>query len=64
MELIGNIKHIENGPGGRKPNHGKGKPAQKNTSNDAADEKNAVADAHHSSTEHDLLLGRTVDTTA
>ena len=64
MDLIGSINHIENKPGERKPDPGRGKSVRKNTRNDAADEKNAPADAHHSSTEHDARLGRKVDTTA
>lgn len=64
MDLIGSINHIENRLGGRKPNHGKGKPVPKNTRNDAADEKNVPADADPSSTEYDTGLGRKVDTTA
>jgi len=64
MDLIGSINHIENKPGGRKPNPGKGKPVPKNTPNNAAGGKNAPADANHSSTENDTPLGRKVDTTA
>lgn len=64
MDLIGSINHIENRLGGRKPSHGKGKPVQKNTRNDAAEEKNASADDHRTSTEHDTRLGQKVDTTA
>ncbi len=64
MDLIGGIKYMENRPGGRKPNHGKGKSVQKNTRNDVAGEKNAPADASHSLTEGDTRLGRKVDTTA
>jgi len=64
MDLIGSIKFIENRLGGRKPNQGKGKSAQKNTSNDAVDEKNTQADASHSSTGYDPRLGLKVDTTA
>ena len=64
MDLIGSIKFTENRLGGRKANHGKGKPAQKNTGNDAVDEKNSQADTHHSLTEHDARLGRKIDTTA
>lgn len=64
MDLIGSINPIENGPGGRNPNHGKGKPVQKHTRHDAADEKNAPVDAPPSATEYDTRLGRKVDTTA
>lgn len=64
MDLIGGIKYMENRPGGRKPNHGKGKSVQKNTRDDAADEKNAPADANHSSTHRHTRLGQKVDTTA
>lgn len=63
MDLIGNIKFIENRLGWRKPDRSKGKPAQKNTGNDAADEKNAQADAPHPS-ENNTRLGLKVDTTA
>jgi hypothetical protein len=64
MDLIGGIKYVENRPGGRKPDHGRGKSAQKNSRNDVVDEKHASADANHSSTDHDSRLGRKVDTTA
>jgi len=64
MDLIGNIKFIENRFGGRKPNQGKGKSAQKTPGNEAIDEKNTPADAHHSSTEYDTRLGLKVDTIA
>ena len=30
MDLIGNIKYVENRPGGRKPDQGRNKPAKKN----------------------------------
>ena len=64
MDLIGSIKYIENRLGGRKPNHGKGKFAQKNTRKEAMDEKNDQTDANHFSTEYDTRLGRKIDTTA
>lgn len=64
MDLIGSIKLIENRLGWRKPDRSKGKPAQKNTSNDAVDDKNTQADAHHPSTENNTRLGLKVDTTA
>ena len=64
MDLIGNIKFIENRLGGRKPKHGKGKSAQKDIHSDAVDEKNAPADTNHSTTEYDIRLGRKIDTTA
>lgn len=64
MDLIGSINHIEDKPGGRNPNPGKGKSVPKNTRTNAADEKNAPADAHHSSTEHNPRLGWGIDTTA
>ena len=64
MDLIGSIEFMENRLGGRKPNHGKGKPVLKNTHSDVADEKNAQADTNHSSTESDTRLGRKIDTTA
>ena len=64
MDLIGSIQYIENRLGGRKPNQGKGKPAQKNTRDDAKNEKSADADASHSPTEYDTRLGQKIDTTA
>ena len=64
MDLVGNIRFMENRLGGRKPDHGKGKSAQKNTRNDAVSEKNDQADPSHSSTEADTRLGRKLDTTA
>jgi len=64
MDLIGSIKYTENRLGGRKPNQGKGKSVQKNTRNDAVDEKNTQADANHSPTEYGTRLGRKIDTTA
>ena len=65
MGLIGSVKFMENRLGGRKPNHGKGrKPAQKNTGNDAVNEKNAQADTNQPSTEYDSRIGRKLDTTA
>ena len=64
MDLIGNIKFIENRLGGRKPKHDKGKSAQKDIHSGAADEKSAQADTGHSTTGHDTRLGRKVNTTA
>jgi hypothetical protein len=64
MDLIGSIQYMENRLGGRKPNQGKGKPAQEKTRNDAGDERNAQSDANHYSIECDTWLGRKVDTTA
>ena len=64
MDLIGSIQYIENRFGGRKPNQGKGKPAQKTPRNDAADEKNTPADANTTPPEHDARIGRNLDTTA
>ena len=64
MDLISSINAIENKPGERKPSPGRGKSAPKNIRTNAADEKNAPADAHHSSTEYDPTLGRQLDTTA
>ena len=64
MDLVGGIKSIENRLGRRKPDQGKGKPAQKNFHNDTVDEKNKQADASHSSTDNESRLGRKVDTTA
>lgn len=64
MDLMGSINHIENRPGERKPNPGKGKSVPKKTRDDAADDKHAPANANHPSTECDTRLGRKVDTTA
>lgn len=64
MDLIGGIKHIGNGPGGGKPNQGKGKHAQHDTRKNAVDENKALTDAHRPPTGHDPLLGRTINTTA
>ena len=64
MDLIGSVKFIENRLGGRKPNHGKGKPAQKNTGNDAVNEKNIQADSNQPSSAYDTRIGRKLDTTA
>ena len=64
MDLIGNIKYLENRPDGRKPGHGKVKPVQKNSRADATDETNVPAVAGPTSTERDTRLGRQVDTTA
>lgn len=64
MDLISNIKFIENRPGGRKPNHGKSQFAQKNPRINAADEKKYPADSDSSLTEYDTRLGRKVDISA
>ena len=63
MGLIGSIKYIENRFGGRK-HQSKGKSVQKNTRNDAVDEKNVQPNACHSLTEYDTRLGRKVNITA
>ena len=64
MDLIGSINYIENRLGGRKPNQGKGKPAQKNNRNEAMEEKSVQADSSHPPTEYDTRLGRKIDTVA
>ena len=65
MDLIGSINYIENRLGGRKPNQGKGKPAQKNNRNDdVVEEKNAQATSSQPPTEYDTRLGRKIDTVA
>jgi len=64
MDLVGSIQYMENRLGGRKPNQGKGKPAQKNKHNDAVDDKNNQTDSSHASSEYDNRLGRKIDTTA
>ncbi len=62
MDLIGSINYIENRLGGRKPNQGKGKPAQRNGHRDAADEKIAPADSSRPQIESDARIGRKIDT--
>ncbi len=64
MDLIGSVRYIGNKLGGRKPNQSKGKPAQKNTRNNAVDEKMTQADSSNPPTEYDTRLGRKIDTTA
>ena len=64
MDLIGSINYIENRLGGRKPNQGRGKPAQKNIRSDTVDEKSTQADSSRSPTEYDTRVGRKIDTTA
>jgi hypothetical protein len=64
MDLIGSIKYIGNRTGGRKPNQGKEKPAQKNNRNGAVGEKGTQADSNSTPTEYDTRLGRKIDTTA
>jgi len=64
MDLIGSINFMENRLGGRKPNQGKGKGVQKNTSKDAVGENNSQADTNHALTEYDARIGGNVDTTA
>jgi hypothetical protein len=62
MDLIGSIKFIENGLGGRKSNQGERKFGKK--SGNAEHGKNDQADANHSLSEYDTRLGRKIDTTA
>ncbi len=64
MNLVGGIKYMENGPGGRKPDHGKGKSVHQRPRNDVAAEKKAPVAANHCSTECDNRIGRKVDTSA
>jgi len=64
MDLIGSVKYIENRLGRRKPNHGEGKPARKNTRGGAGDVSEDQAGARHSPEENGARLGRKVDTTA
>ena len=64
MDLIGNIKYIENRLGERKSSLGKRKATQKNSHPGHVDEKNPQTDAGHSSEKDDIRLGREVDTTA
>ncbi len=63
MDLIGSIKYIEGRFGGRKHSQSKGRRVQKNTRNDAEDEKNAQSKASHLSAEYDARLGRKVNIT-
>ena len=64
MDLIGSIGYIENRLGGRKSNHGGGKPAQKNAHTDTVGKEEDQADTRHSPAENDARLGRKIDTTA
>lgn len=64
MDLIGRVSYIENRLGERKPNHGAGKPAQKNTHGDTADAMEDQTDTHNASAENGARLGQKVDTTA
>lgn len=64
MDLIGSILSIENRLGRRKPNQGKGKSAQKNSSSEIPDEKTAHKEVRHAVPEYDAHIGRIVDTTA
>ena len=63
MDLVGGIKHMENRLGGRRPDHGKGKPAQKNARNEVLNDEHSAALADHPATAGDIWLGRKVDTT-
>jgi hypothetical protein len=64
MDLVGGIKHMENRLGGRRPDHGKGEHAQKNTRNEAPIDEHSAALADHPATVGDIWVGRKVDTTA
>lgn len=64
MDLIGSINYIENRLGGRKPNQGRGKPAQKKAPNHVEDEQIIQTDSEHPATEQGVRLGRVIDTTA
>lgn len=64
MDLIGNIKYIENRLGKRKPHHGAEKPAQKNTRSEAAGSEEDQTDTPHFPTDNETRLGRKVNTTA
>ena len=64
MDLIGSINYIENRLGGRKPNQGREKPAQKNARSEAAGEKDASTESAGTANNHDSRLGRKIDTTA
>jgi hypothetical protein len=64
MDLIGSINYIENRLGGRKPNQGRGKPAQKNSRNDSMEKKSNPEDPSHPATEYGTRLGSKIDTVA
>lgn len=64
MDLIGGIQHMENRLGERKPEHGKGRPAQKHAHGENANDKNEPMATDHVPDELDAPLGRQVDTTA
>ena len=64
MDLIGSINYIENRLGGRKPDQGKGKPAQKSSRDDSVEEKSIQENTNPSPTEYDTRLGRKIDTIA
>ena len=64
MDLIGGIQHMDNRLGGRKPEHGKGRPAQKHAHGEDSNEKADPMPADQSPAEFDNPLGRQVDTTA
>jgi len=64
MDLIGSINYIENRLGGRHPNQGKRKSAQKSPRSDTENAKNTPADANQPTTEYEPRLGRKLDTTA
>jgi len=64
MDLIGSVKYIENRLGRRKPNHGDGKPARKNTHGGAGGVSEDRTGTQHSPAENGTRVGRKVDTTA
>jgi hypothetical protein len=64
MDLISSIKFLEGRLGGRKPDYGKKKSAQKNARNNTTNEKIVRAETNYFSTEYDTRLGRKLNTTA
>lgn len=64
MDLISGVKRIENRLGKRRPDHGWGKPAQKNARRDTPGAKEDQADTTLPPDGSATRLGRKVDTTA
>ena len=65
MDLIGNIRSIQNRLSGRSPNKGNGKHVPQKSPQEPAHELADVVNTEHSSAEqNDTQLGRNVDTTA
>lgn len=64
MDLVGGIKHMENRLGGRRPDHGKRKPAQEHAHDEVLNDEHSAAHADRPATTGDIWVGRKVDTTA